>query len=182
MMWLTELSECSQCVLLNFSLLVLCFLQLMWFVIMFFLRLSSSLQALQNSFPPLETVKHSSGNSFTLCLGVTDFGSLDPCPLDVFFPVGGLQSIFLFLVSSEAWGALRTSNNDLGLVAVSSIKWLEHLDLSDHNRNNVKPHGTLNFYLEHIVRMRSIFLCSWGAYYSSFVRSCLLFRKLFPNN
>ena len=56
---------------------------------MFFHRLSSSLQALQNSFPPLETVKHSSGNSFTLCLGITDFGSLDPCPLDVFFPVGG---------------------------------------------------------------------------------------------
>ena len=63
------------------------------------LRLSSSLQAPQTSFPPLFTLKHSLGKSFTLSLGLTDFGSLE---LALLLPIGGLQSTFLFLVSSEA--------------------------------------------------------------------------------
>ena len=87
---------------------------------MFFLRLSSSLQALQNSFPPLLTVKHSSGNSFTRSFALTDFGSLEPWPLDLFWPTGGFESIFLFLVRSDAWGALRTSSSDRGLAIETS--------------------------------------------------------------
>jgi len=69
-------------------------------VIMFFPKLISSLQAIQKSIPFADTVKLSSGNSFTLSLGETDLGSLEPCPLDLFFPTGGLQSTFLFMVRS----------------------------------------------------------------------------------
>jgi len=73
-------------------------------VIMLFLKLISSLQAIQKSFPfaDIYIVKLSSGNSFTLSLGETDLGSLEPCPLDLFFPTGSLRSTFLFLVRSEA--------------------------------------------------------------------------------
>ena len=42
---------------------------------MFFLRLNSSLQASQNT---IFTDKHSSGNSLTLSIAPTDFGSLEP--------------------------------------------------------------------------------------------------------
>jgi len=59
-------------------------------VIMFFPKLISSLQAIQKSIPFADTVKLSSGNSFTLSLGETDLGSLEPCPLDLFFPTGRL--------------------------------------------------------------------------------------------
>ena len=82
-------------------------------------RLISSLQALQKSFPFPDTVKHSSGKSFTLSLGVTDLGSLEPCPLDLFLPTGGLQSTFLFLVRSDACGVFKTSRIDLELVGLS---------------------------------------------------------------
>ena len=74
----------------------------MWFFTMFFLRLNSSLQASQNSCPPILTDKHSSGNSLTLSFALTDFGLLEPCQLAAFWLTGGLDATFLFLVSSKA--------------------------------------------------------------------------------
>ena len=56
------------------------------------------------------TVKHSSGNSLTLSRGQTVFGSLEPSPRALLFPLGGgLQSILRLRVRSEAFGVFSAS-------------------------------------------------------------------------
>ena len=95
---------------------VLCFADDTWETIIFFLRLSSSRQALQNSFdfPAPVTAGHYSGNSFTRCEAVMLFGSLDPSPRALCLPLGGgLQWTLLFRVRSDKAWAFRASNTDL---------------------------------------------------------------------
>ena len=66
-------------------------------------RVSSSQQAVQNSFAPAPIIaKHWSG-TLTLCFGVIFLGSLAPSPRPLHLPFGGeLQSILLFLVKVRA--------------------------------------------------------------------------------
>ena len=75
----------------SLSLSVLCFADDTSKTIIFFLRLSSSRQALQNGldFPDPVTSRHSSENYFTRCVAVTFIGSLEPSPHVLRLPFGG---------------------------------------------------------------------------------------------
>ena len=95
----------------------------------FFLKLSSSWQALQNNFLPV-TVKHSLGNSLTLSRGLTVFGSLAPLPRDLRCPIGGgLQTTLRFRVNSESLGALNVSKIDNSRTCSLSTGLPEELEL-----------------------------------------------------
>ena len=75
----------------SLSMPVLCFADDTSKTIIFFLRLSSSQQALQNSldFHAPVTYRHSLENYFTPCVAVTFFGWLEPSPHVLRLPFGG---------------------------------------------------------------------------------------------
>ena len=94
------------------SLLLRCLFDFIWELITLLLRLNSSRHAIQNNFL-FETHKFCSGKSFTLCKGVTDFGSNVPWPLDLLLPLGGgFSCILRFLEISESFsGTPQTRQN-----------------------------------------------------------------------
>ena len=74
---------------------------------------SSSRQPVQNNLL-LDTCRHSSENSFTLCNGDMDFGSFTPLtPQDLFLPMGGFLRTFLFLAKSLGVGLFSLSRMDI---------------------------------------------------------------------
>ena len=144
----------------------------MWETIIFFLRLSSSRQALQNSFnfPAPVTVGHYSGNSFTRCEAVMLFCSLDPSPRALCLPLGGgLQWTLLFCVRSDKAWAFRASNTDLVELDNPS------LTLEDPSRSS-QPCGTHGSrYRSNSMRMRNThYVIYFATFYLLFLfsKSC----------
>lgn len=94
---------------------------IMIFTLIFLIH-NSSQHPVQNNLL-FDTIKRSSGCSFTCCIGFILEGTLVELPQHLFFPQDGYRRTKRFLDKSKGFGALRMLNNDTvdELLSVNSV-------------------------------------------------------------